>query len=182
MCLIKKIFIDNDCISSFLWIGEQNLLPLIYPDCDFYVPKQVYDEINKPIPGLKKIQNRLNESISKNIVKLMEDFEADSEGGYLYLKLISTGDDYFPIGPGEAAAIVHCKVTNGILASNNLKDIKFYTNKYGIPYITTEIILLEAKNKGIIDESLGNKIWSDMLNAKRKLPYKTFTECLSNNK
>ncbi len=55
------------------------------------------------------------------------------------------------------------KVNNGIIASNNLKDIKHYVAQYGIHHIATGGILVEALSRGLIDESTGNQIWSNMI-------------------
>ena len=43
------------------------------------------------------------------------------------------------IGRGEAAGIAMAKHRDGTLASNNLRDIRLYVEKYEISYITTGI-------------------------------------------
>lgn len=45
--LIKDIFIDTDCISAFLWVGNESLLSQLYPG-RVIMPKPVYDEIDRP--------------------------------------------------------------------------------------------------------------------------------------
>jgi predicted nucleic acid-binding protein len=82
------------------------------------------------------------------------------------------------IGRGEAAALALAKVRNGIIASNNLKDISRYVSLYNLDYVTTCDILVEALNKELIDESLGNKIWNNMLQKRRLLPASTFSDYL----
>ncbi len=81
-----------------------------------------------------------------------------------------------PIGKGEAAALSLAKVYEGIIASNNIKDILYYVEQWELDYITTAEVLIEAKNMGLIDEYDGNIIWEDMLVKKRSLPANTFSE------
>jgi len=180
MSLTKKMFIDSDFISSFLWVGEQNLIKLVYPDYDIYIPKQVHDEITKPYKALQIIQTNLSTMISDGSANIADDFEIDTPEGSLYLKLTTSGDKFHSIGPGEAAAIVLAKFSNGILASNNLRDVSFYVKKYNVEHITTEKLLLKAYDEGMINEAQGNSIWQKMIAAKLLLPFQTFTESIAN--
>jgi hypothetical protein len=84
------------------------------------------------------------------------------------------------IGKGEAAAIALAKTYNGIIASNNLKDISKYVEKYGLEHVTTGDILVDALNKRYIDEETGNQIWNNMIRKQRMLPTATFSEYLKN--
>lgn len=84
------------------------------------------------------------------------------------------------IGRGEAGRIALAKTYNGILASNNYKDIATYIEKYNLKHIDTGQILVEALVKGLITETDGNKIGSKMLDKRRRLPDNTFSEYLLN--
>lgn len=86
------------------------------------------------------------------------------------------------IGRGEAGGIALAKTYNGILASNNYKDIAPYIEKYHLKHIDTGQILVEALKRGMITETEGNDIWNKMLEKKRKLPDNTFSEYLINLK
>lgn len=88
---------------------------------------------------------------------------------------------YKIIGKGEAASIVLAKKYEGILGSNNLKDISNYVNLFSLKHLTTGDILLEAYDKNIITEKEGNEIWRKMINKKRKLGASSFTEYIKNN-
>ena len=68
------------------------------------------------------------------------------------------------------------KERGGTLASNNLRDISSYVEKYGLKHITTGDILIKAMNTGIISETDGNDIWANMIRKKRMLPTATFTD------
>jgi hypothetical protein len=70
---------------------------------------------------------------------------------------------------------------NGTLASNNLRDIKLYVDRYSLKHITKGDILIEALHKGYITEKEGNVLWEDMLRKKRMLPTQTFTDFLKKN-
>ena len=86
------------------------------------------------------------------------------------------------IGRGEAAGIAMAKQREGILASNNLRDIRPYVEKFGLSHITTGDILIEAMDAGIITEVEGNTIWLDMIQKRRMLPTATFSEYLINQR
>lgn len=82
------------------------------------------------------------------------------------------------IGKGEASALVLAKFQNGIVASNNLKDVKKYTQEFNLTLITTADILVAAFTDLVIDETEANKIWADMIKKQRKLPANSFSEFL----
>lgn len=69
-----------------------------------------------------------------------------------------------------------------LIASNNLRDISKYVEKYNLEHVATGDILLAALNKGYIDETTGNKIWSNMIAKRRMLPTSTFAEYLKTRK
>ena len=101
----------------------------------------------------------------------------------LYFKMTTSPDaGHKIIGAGEAAALAMAKECNGIIASNNLRDITDYVSEYNLKHVTTGDIMKEALEAGYIDEAQGNKIWNDMLLRKRKLGYSSFTEYLKANK
>ncbi len=74
------------------------------------------------------------------------------------------------------------KKHNGIVASNNTKDVMHYVEKYNLERITVGDILVMALEKGIITEKEGNVIWSKMLKWNRWLNADSFTSYLRKNK
>lgn len=177
--MTNKLFFDTDCISSFLWVKEENLLLKLYPN-RIILPKQVYDELSNPsIPHIKNKVTKLclNGDIStKEVLTNTEEFN-------LYYELaIAPPKGKKIIGKGEAAAIALAKTYNGIIASNNLRDISKYVKKYNLEHVATGDILVAALNKGYIDETTGNQIWSNMIAKRRMLPTSTFTEYLKTSK
>ena len=100
----------------------------------------------------------------------------------MYTTLVRGKKGQKSIGRGEAGGIALAKTYNGILASNNYKDIAPYIEMYNLKHIDTGKILAEALEKELITESEGNNIWQKMLAKKRKLPANTFSEYLENRK
>lgn len=176
--LTDQLFFDTDCLSAFLWVDNQSLLALLYPG-RIVIPQQVYNELSGPnIPHLKA---RIDSMISNHEAKV-ESFGVDTDMYNMYIKLTTNPDiGHRIIGAGEAAGIVMAKENNGILASNNLRDVKQYTDELGLKHITTGGILKEAYDKNLITEVQGNQVWQDMLNKRRKLGYQSFTEYLEHN-
>lgn len=171
--MIDNYFFDTDCISAFLWIREECILTRLYPG-KIILPAQVYDEL-KRVPHL---QSRVD-TLKNNGELRVESMEIGSEESTDYFCMINTPEKGMRIiGKGEAAGIAMAKHRGGILASNNLRDVRAYVEKYGIRHIATGDILREAMEVGIITEDEGNKIWADMLKKRRMLPAGSFTEYL----
>lgn len=109
--------------------------------------------------------------------------EVGSEEYRDYLKMTTSPERGLRIiGRGEAAGIAMARNRNGVLASNNIRDVRQYVEKYKILHITTGDILIEAMEAGIITENDGNVIWADMIKKKRLLPTRSFSEYLAKNR
>lgn len=173
--MTSKLFFDTDCISSFLWVKEENILFKLYPG-RIVLPKDVFTELSNPsIPHLKHKVNELCENGDVTTKEILTDTEEYS----LYYKLaILPPKGEKRIGKGEAAAIALAKAYDGILASNNLKDISKYVKKYNLEHVATGDILVSALKAGYIDENNGNEIWSNMISKRRILPANSFTDYL----
>jgi len=101
----------------------------------------------------------------------------------MYYKLTSAPEiGHAIIGKGEAASIALAKCSNGIVASNNLKDISVYIEEFGLRHITTGDILVEALKSDFITEVQGNTIWASMLAKRRKLGAVSFTDYLQHKR
>lgn len=175
--MTKKLFFDTDCLSSFLWVNNTNILQELYGGV-IVLPDPVYQELSNP--SILHIKQRVDKLITSRDVSVKE-IEEGSEEYKLYTKLVHGEEGKKNIGRGEASGIALAKTYNGILASNNYKDIAPYIEKYNLKHIDTGMILVEALKKGIITEEDGNLIWSKMLKRKRRLPADSFTEYLNSN-
>lgn len=173
--LTKEIFIDTDCISAFLWVGNESLLSQLYPG-RIVMPKPVYDEIDKP--NLSWMKTRIDSMISTGKLTVV-DLIAGTEEFDLYYKMTENPDKgHKIIGDGEASSLALAKAKNGIVASNNFRDIFTYIKEYSLEYTTTADILVDAYKQGIIDENQGNIIWINMLRKRRKLGAASFSDYL----
>lgn len=171
--MTDSIFFDTDCISAFLWVNEQSLLEKMYPG-KIVIPKEVYDELDKP--NISHLKARLDQLISNGSGEIMS-MDITSPEFELYRKLTSISNTNMKvIGSGEAASISLAKKYNGILGSNNLRDIQFYVEKFSLKHVTTGDILIKAFDLNIITEKQGNLIWTNMLNKRRKLGARSFTD------
>lgn len=172
--MTNHLFFDTDCLSAFLWINDTNLLEQLYGGKIIF-PGPVYQELSNPsIPQIKK---RADILISKKFASIKQ-IETDKDEYNLYRTLVKGTKKEKAIGKGEAAGIALAKTYNGILASNNWKDIAFYVKKYDLKHIDTGAILVEGLEKELITEVQGNTIWEQMLNKNRMLPEKTFSDYL----
>lgn len=176
--MTKNIFIDTDCISAFLWVGNESLLSKLYPG-RVIMPKPVYDEIDRP--SLAWMKNRIDKMIETGQLKVVE-LSSGTEEFDLFYKLTENPDKgHKIIGNGEASSIALAKVTKGVVASNNFSDILTYIKEYSLEYTTTADILVDAYRKGIIDENHGNIIWANMLRKRRRLGANSFSDYLKTN-
>ena len=80
--------------------------------------------------------------------------------------------DYEFMGDGEAAVIALTQENGGVIASNNLRDVKDYVEDYDLNLITTAFILAIAYENHLKTKEELDKIWKDMVNngRKRSLP------------
>lgn len=176
--MTEPLFFDTDCLSAFLWVNNQSLLAQLYPG-RIVIPAEVYAELSKPtIPHLKA---RIDVMLSNKDARL-ESIQLGTKEYDLYRKLVAKPDPgHVIIGNGEAAAIALAKEQGGVLASNNLRDVAVYVSEFGLQHKTTGDILKEALEKGLITEAVGNQLWQDMINKRRRLGYATFSDYLHAN-
>lgn len=176
--MTDDLFFDTDCLSSFLWINDTNILHELYGG-KMVLPEPVYQELS--VPNIPQLKQRADMMISSNDVSV-KTIDTGTEEYKLYTELVRGEKGKKAIGRGEAGGIALAKTYNGILASNNYKDIALYIEKYNLRHIDTGQILVEALEKGLITEEDGNNIWAKMLARKRKLPASSFSEYLANKK
>ena len=166
-------FFDTDCLSSFLLVGRENIILQVFAG-KIKIPQIVIDEIK----DATNLYDKLNFYIKRGKVEIV-DIDFGEEAFELYEEFTSDPKDgYKIIGKGEAAVLALAKVYDGVVASNNLKDVVHYIRKYHLKYITAGEILREALKQKLINEKTGNEIWDDMKKKGRILPDKTFSEYL----
>ena len=172
--MTDELFFDTDCLSAFLWINDTNILHELYGG-RIVLPESVYQELSNP--GIPHIKQRADIMINNKDASV-KTIDTGTEEYKLYVELVRGKKGQKSIGRGEAGGIALAKTYNGILASNNYRDIAPYIEKYNLKHIDTGQILAEALKKRMITEAEGNSIWSKMLAKKRRLPDNTFSEYL----
>lgn len=175
--MIEPLFLDTDCLSTFLVVQRENLILQLYAG-RVAVPQQVYGELRK----VQFMRDRVDALLKAKRVELYP-IIAGTDPGDLYLKLTTHPDKgYKLIGSGEAAAIVLTRHHDGILGSNNMRDILPYIQLYNLKNRSSADIMAEALEQHLINEGQGNAIWREMLQRNRKLPTDTFTQFLASRK
>ena len=170
--MTDDLFFDTDCLSAFLWVNNTNILQVLYGG-KIILPETVYQELSNPcIPHMKE----RTDTLINNKVVSVKSIENGTEEYEIYSKLVRGGENRLSIGRGEAGGIALAKKYNGVLASNNYRDIAPYIKEYNLKHIDTGHILKEALDKGLITEQDGNDIWKKMLDKRRSLPAGSFTE------
>ena len=152
-----RILLDCDVIIHFIKAGQQLLLPKIFPS-RFVILDKVKAELDKRKKSIVALENFIEWS-KIEVIPFPKDAMIIKE--YAKLK--------YNMGDGEAACLAVAKHTKDFIASSNLKDIKSYCNHFGIVYLTTMDILLEAYLKGILTETACNTFIKEVKSKDSKL-------------
>lgn len=171
--MTEQIFFDTDCISSLLWTKQENLILQLFPNRIIF-PQDVWDEMSNPC--IPHFLQRLSKMRSLKVISVMPILVKTEEFEIFHELAVAPASGRKLIGRGEAAAIALAKVNKGVLASNNLKDISCYLELYNLKNITTSDILVLAMGEGLITETEGNIIWSDLIRRRQKMPVSTFSD------
>lgn len=152
-----KILLDCDVIIHFTKGGHQLLLPKIFPNRLIILDK-VKAELDKRKSSIVSLENFI-EWTKIEVIPFPKDKEILKE----YARLKSN------MGDGEAACMAVAKYTKDYIASSNLNDIKEYCDYFGIKYLTTMDILLEAYKKGVLTENECNTFIAEVKTKNSKL-------------
>lgn len=175
MLLTESFFFDTDCLSAFLWVGNESILPQLYPG-KIVIPKPVYTELDRP--SISHLKARVDALVAANLVTIQEIAVGSDEYETYYQLTEEPTQGHKAIGSGEAASLALAKHYRGIVASNNFRDILTYITEFALKYTTTADILVDAYERGFITESQGNTIWSNMLSKRRRIGGASFSDYL----
>ena len=141
------------------------------------MPKQVYDEITTPDSYwfVKKNAERLKREGFLKIIFIENNYKSLKD----YNNMIK-GKYGRPIGKGEAAALSLAISKKGMVASNNLKDVKQIAQRNKIPLITSSIILTALYENGMLSDDEIENIWLEMKKRNTKLPSESFKKYYDN--
>lgn len=171
--MTDSLFFDTDCLSAFLWVHNESLLPKLYPG-KIVIPKPVYIEFCRP--SISHLKARIDTMFAKGEVIIQDIVVGTDEFNTYYQLTESPTDGLKTIGKGEAASIALAKEKRGIVASNNLRDIDVYIKEFELEHTTTSDILVDAYQQGLITEVEGNSIWAAMVAKRRRLGANSFSE------
>jgi predicted nucleic acid-binding protein len=163
------IVLDSDFLSSFAWVKRLDILEALYSG-RMVVLEEVLDELRR-VPHLA---SRIESSVKRGHIRL-ETMLANSPEALRLATLLDSGR----YGSGEASCMAYLTERDGILASNNVADVKEFCIKYRKRLLTTADVLCQAYETGLINLTRTNEIWASMLSKRRKLPASSFTEYLS---
>lgn len=163
------IVLDADFLSSFAWVKRLDILEVLYSG-RMVVLEEVLEELRR-VPHLA---SRVESSIKRGHIRT-ETMLANSPEALRLATLLDSGR----YGSGEASCMAYLIEHDGILASNNLSDVKAFcrSNRKGL--LTTANALYRAYRIGQINLEEADEIWTSMLSKKQKLPASSFRDYLS---
>lgn len=115
-----------------------HVLHALYPG-RLFIPYETYSEVSR-VPHLK-VQT---DSMIANHLLQIEHILIDSKTYEIFSTLTTPKTGQIVIGNGEAACIALAIINDGLLASNNLRDIAYYVRIYNLKLITSSSILESA--------------------------------------
>ena len=158
--MTDRLFFDTDCISSFMWSDEGCLLTQLYPG-RIIIPEMVHQELSRV--RQPQFVKRINSLLDSGEATLM-DIEVGSPSFSLYRRMTTNPEPgHSAIGKGEASALALAHEHNGIIASNNFRDIRQYVHDLKLNYLSTGDIMVEAYEQGLISLDKANDIWRIMV-------------------
>ena len=169
MSIDPPVILDADFVSSFAWVNSLNILEKLYSK-RMIILEEVLEELNR-VPHLA---SRVELSISNGHIKCEAMF-ADSPEALQLAELLET----CRYGTGEAACMAYLTQHDGILGSNNLSDVKAFCTQNNKRLLTTADVMYQAYEKSLISLEEADKIWTDMLSKRRKLPASSFSEYMT---
>ena len=144
------------------------------------IPEPVYNELIN-IGIYQNIKQRLNFLIQENFVEIAELDFASTEGNTYNLIRRGFWSDGYIIGRGESAAMAFAIENNGIVASNNLSDVRDICDDYEIPIFTASMILAFCFELNLMNMDDVEDVWKKIIsNTKQIMPAQTFKKYYHN--
>lgn len=177
--LRSPIVFDTDCISSFLWVRSIDLVVQTMADCALLVPSQVIAELGELMrfPDYRFVPQLMHDHIHRGHFQMMDTLAADAVADE-YFRLTQASRKPRPLGPGEAAVLSYVRFQGGTVASNNLRDVRAYCERYYMGLITTADIMCHAVAQGMMTVAEGEYLWEGMKARRRRLPDGDFADAL----
>ena len=129
------LFFDTDCLSAFLWVHNESLLPRLYPG-KVVIPKPVYIELSKP--SVPQLRDRIKTLIELQLVSLHDIIVGSEEYATYYELTEAPRGGHKIIGKGEAAAISLAKKYDGNYMYNSCYQYFKALLKYMSSYLISD--------------------------------------------
>lgn len=169
----KPVFYDADCLECFLFVDAGYILEELFSK--IVIPEQVYEEIM--VENTPTIVKTNFGKLKEGFVEIREiQFASQEYTNYNLIKKGFWSGTGKCCGSGESAAMALAHLNNGIVASNNLSDVKDYIGSLEIELITSSMILSKAVEKDIVSEDGANELWDEMVKEGIDLPKDSFTD------
>ena len=143
--LIDSIFFDTDCISAFLWVKNESLLETMYSG-KIVIPKEVYDELNKP--SILHLKHRIDQLISRGSAKIMtalakrivKKFKMDT------LRVMEEEPERLAEVKGVSEKLAR-SISEQIQEKKSMRDAMIFLQKFGISMKLSAKIYMEYGSK-----------------------------------
>ncbi len=165
----NPVFFDTDCLSSFLAARRLKVLVDLFGD-RIRVPAEVVRELEglRYDPSSTYMLSSLMDFLRGNPqARVVIEVGGDIYAVYQRLKAESVAR---PLGAGEMAVMAHALQERGIVASNNLRDVKEFCLRYCLDLICTEHIIVGAVARNLISYGAAKKTWHHMRITGTRLP------------
>lgn len=166
----EPVFFDTDCISHFLSVKRFDIIVKLFGQ-RIRIPSEVVRELDnlKYNPALGHMPRTLHDFIAQ-YPHTHVSIPIDSSAYDLYRQLKEGCLDGKRRGSGEAAVMACAFDKRGVVASDNLTDVKEFCKNNGIELISTEHILVGAVVKNLLLQGTAQKVWHHMKCMHAKLP------------
>ena len=172
------VFFDTDCLGCFLWTSNLLVLRRLLAG-RIRIPEEVAFEIMRRRAGasrglrVRMAQSDLGQFISTGTAVIVC-IEPESKQHDEFDRLVSGGFQGKRLGRGESAALVHARFAPGIVASNNRGDIVPYCQSYGLRWMTTTRMIVDAVSSNKLAFEEAKHMWERMVEEERRMPYPDF--------
>lgn len=160
------ILLDTDFVSSFAWVDRLDIIEGLYSK-----RMVVLEEVMEELDRVRHLADRVCFSVMKGHMRRVDMLSDSPEAGD-YVRLHDSGR----FGSGEAACMAYLLHHDGVLASNNLRDVKAFCAGHGFPLFTTADVLVRACRDGCLGVEDAEVVWQKMLTRRCRLPKATFCE------
>ena len=162
------LLLDTDFVSSFAWVDRMDIIEALYSGTMILL-----GEVMAELERTRHLADVVALSVAHGHIRQVE-MLSDSAEALQYVRFHESGR----YGSGEATCLAYIVYRGGILASNNLSDVKRFCVKNRIPLLTTPDVLVHVYEEGRLTLDETDVVWREMVARRRRLPAKSFAEYL----